>query len=220
MRLILKTTKNKELIPYNYQAKLVSCIHKWLGRDNIEHGNVSLYSFSWLDGTMANKAGLNVQYEGKWFVSAHHDDMLKDLIKGIQGEPYMFSGIEVKEVSIQQTPEFASSERFSVANPVFIKRKIDDKKSKFFYAGDAEANEFLTQSLRHKLELADLSPEGVEVAFDKEYPNPKIKGYEYNNIFNKGTICPVVVSGTPEQVAFAWNVGVGSSTGIGFGALI
>lgn len=220
MRLILKTTKNKELIPFNYQSKLVSCVHKWLGRDNVEHGKVSLYSFSWLMGTIANRVGLNLQIEGKWFISAYDDELLKDLIQGIQKDPYMFCGIEVKEVTIQQTPEFPNTVKFSVANPVFIKRNLEDRKTKFYYSSDAEADEYLTQSLRHKLELAELDFEGATVAFDKDYPNPKIKGYEYNNIFNKGTICPVVVSGTPEQVAFAWNVGVGNSTGIGFGALI
>jgi CRISPR/Cas system endoribonuclease Cas6 (RAMP superfamily) len=29
----------------------------------------------------------------------------------------------------------------------------------------------------------------------------------------------VIIKGTPEQLAFAWNVGLGNSTGIGFGAL-
>ena len=40
-----------------------------------------------------------------------------------------------------------------------------------------------------------------------------------NGIKNKASICPVIVKGTSEQIAFAWNVGVGNSTGIGFGAL-
>lgn len=219
MRIHLSISKNKELIPFNYQSKLVSCVHKWFGKDNVEHNSVSLYSFSWIEGTKANKLGINIPQEGKWFISVHNDELLKTLINGIQNDPYMFCGIEVTEVSIQPTPEFSNSERFSVANPVFIKRKSDER-VKFFYANDPEANDLLTQSLKYKLELAQLPTEDVEVAFDKNYNNPKIKGYEHNKIYNKGTICPVIIKGTPEQIAFAWNVGVGNSTGIGFGALV
>lgn len=48
MRLHLTTTSNTEIIPFEYQQKLVGVLHKWLGDANKEHGSLSLYSFSWL----------------------------------------------------------------------------------------------------------------------------------------------------------------------------
>jgi CRISPR-associated endoribonuclease Cas6 len=218
MRLLLKTTKNKEMIPFNYQSKLVSCIHKWLGKDNEVHGETSLLSFSWLNGTEANRIGINIRYQGNWFISAYKEEVIKKMIEGIQKDPYMFCGIEVAEITIQQDPQFGTEHKFSVANPVFIKRKYSER-TKFFYSGDEEADELLTESLRYKLSLAQLPEEGVEVKFDDSYSNPTTKGYVYNGIYNKGSVCPVIIKGTPEQIAFAWNVGVGSNTGIGFGAL-
>lgn len=220
MRLILKLSKNKELIPYNYQPKLVSCIHKWLGRDNEEHGKLSLYSFSWLNQLNANNHGLNASPETNWFISFYDKTQIKKLVVGIQEDPYVLSGMEVKEAIIQETPEFSVEERFSVANPVFVKRHLENNRIKFYYHDDVEAGEQLTHTLTKKLETAGLDATGVKVGFDQSYPKPKTKGYEYNGIFNKGSICPVIVKGTPEQVGFAWNVGVGNSTGIGFGALI
>jgi CRISPR/Cas system endoribonuclease Cas6 (RAMP superfamily) len=31
--------------------------------------------------------------------------------------------------------------------------------------------------------------------------------------------CPIIIKGKPETKLFAWNVGLGNSTGIGFGAI-
>ena len=219
MRIHLSLSKSKELIPFNYQPKLVGCLHRWLGKDNETHGEVALYSYSWLRNAVANKNGLNVFSEGSWFISAHSEEMIKALISGIQKDPYVFAGMEVTGITIQQTPEYGTLQKFSVANPVFVKRKVGEK-VKFFYAGDEHVNDYLTQTLQTKLAAAGIASDGVNVTFDPEYNNPKQKGFEHNGIFNKGTVCPVIVSGTAEQIAFAWNVGVGNSTGIGFGALI
>jgi CRISPR-associated endoribonuclease Cas6 len=70
-----------------------------------------------------------------------------------------------------------------------------------------------------KLRKAGLSDEDANISFQKDYPGAKTKIIHYNNIGNRVNVCPVVIEGSPEQIAFAWNVGVGNSTGIGFGAL-
>jgi len=57
MRGYLRLTKNSELIPFNYQAFLTGTLHKWIGKDNVEHGSVSLYSFSWLQNANTEKNG-------------------------------------------------------------------------------------------------------------------------------------------------------------------
>lgn len=46
MRIHLATTPNDKPVSFDYQQKLVGVLHKWLGGDNNEHGNMSLYSFS------------------------------------------------------------------------------------------------------------------------------------------------------------------------------
>ena len=56
--------------------------------------------------------------------------------------------------------------------------------------------------------------------FDENYSNPKIKGTFYKKHKKKGSICPVIIEVSPESIAFAWNVGIGNNTGMGFGALI
>lgn len=45
MRIQLKISPNKEVVPFGYQHLLTGAIHKWLG-ENQEHGSSSFYSFS------------------------------------------------------------------------------------------------------------------------------------------------------------------------------
>jgi CRISPR-associated endoribonuclease Cas6 len=220
MRIYLNTTKNTKIVPYNYQSFLSGALHKWLGI-NEEHDDTSLYSFSWLTKAKSNENGLNFPEGSQWFISAFNPDLIRRILKGIQNDPSMFAGIEVNEVTIAEEPHFKSGHVFKVANPVFIKRQEGERK-KFYYFNDTESTALLTETLAFKLEKAGLDSENVLVEFTTENTSitPKTKGFTHKNIFNKGSICPVKIHGTYEQLAFAWNVGVGSSTGIGFGALI
>jgi len=63
-------------------------------------------------------------------------------------------------------------------------------------------------------------PTNVKVSFDKNYLNPKTKLVNIKNIKNRANFCPIIIEGDPEAIKFAWNVGVGHSTGSCFGALL
>lgn len=69
MRIHLATTPNDKPVSFDYQQKLVGVLHKWLGCDNNEHGNMSLYSFSWLQGGMKDGNKLAFAKGAKWFIS-------------------------------------------------------------------------------------------------------------------------------------------------------
>ena len=218
MRLYLKLTKNKENIPFNYQDLLTGAIHKWIGEENKEHGDVSLYSFSWLQKANTNNKGIMLTRDSYFFISTFKDDLLKAILKGVLGNPFVCCGSEVYDAQIMETPEFGTKEHFLLASPVFIKRRFNDKQKHIAF-NDELSGKYMTETMRKKLSIAGLSSEELSIEFDKNYPNPKTKLIHYEKIGNKVNICPVIIEGTPEQIAFAWNVGVGNSTGIGFGAL-
>lgn len=67
--------------------------------------------------------------------------------------------------------------------------------------------------------LSNVDTDGVSVRIDKTFEKAHIKLIDYKGILNKVNMCPVIISGSQEQIAFAWSVGLGFSTGIGFGAL-
>lgn len=217
MRIHIRCTSTEEVIPFNYQPMLTGALHKWIGKNEI-HNEISMYSFSWLMGADVTAVGLRFRDEGRFFISSFDSDVLKGIVKGIQSDPSIRYGLSVKEVVIQEDPLFKNETTFFCASPVFVKRQIDKNEIHFTYQQE-EADQLLTETLKTKLRKAGLPDSSVSVQFDRSYHSPKTKLIYYNKIGNKVNICPVTLKGTPEQIAFAWNVGIGNCTGIGFGAL-
>lgn len=217
MRLHLSISGNRSIVPYNHIPVLVGTLHKWLGR-NDWHNQTALHSFSWLKGAQRGNNGLYFPRGAEWFISSINKEFIKRVISGIQQDPTINFGMSVSSITIQDDPEFPAQHRFTVASPVLIKRKEGDRVRHYTFP-DSECNDLLTETMVTKLRRAGLNADGIRVEFDNNYPVARTKLVDYNGIGNKASICPVIVKGTPQQVAFAWNVGIGNSTGIGFGAL-
>jgi CRISPR-associated endoribonuclease Cas6 len=66
---------------------------------------------------------------------------------------------------------------------------------------------------------AGISDETLRIRFEVNYPKAGTKKITYNGVQNRASWCPVIIEGKPETKLFAWNVGLGNSTGIGFGAI-
>ena len=218
MRIYLRLSQNNELIPFNYQHFLTGALHKWMGGNNVEHGNISLYSFSWLQNVDTTEKGINLKRGSYFFISAYAEGLIKKIVKGIMADQSVCFGSIVTAIDIEETPTFSNIHHFFTASPIFVHRFDGDKHDHIGF-DDEKSSIYMTETMQKKLNLAGLPSENVKVSFDKNYHSPRKKVITYKGIGNRVNICPVIVEGTPEQVAFAWNVGVGNSTGIGFGAL-
>jgi len=217
MRIHIKIKSDNSVVPFNYQPVITGAIHKWIGENEI-HDKTSMYSFSWLKGGRKNGDGLIFENETSFEFSAHDNGLIKSVIKGIQNDPTINFGLEVSEIVIQETPSFSNREIFFVSSPVLVKRKENEREIHFTY-DKVESDGLLTETMKTKLMKAGLNADNVQVGFDRNYSGAKTKLVYYKQIGNKTNICPIIIHGTPEQIAFAWNVGVGNSTGIGFGSL-
>ncbi|MFA8451249.1 MAG: CRISPR-associated endoribonuclease Cas6 [Bacteroidales bacterium] len=218
MRLHLVLEGTSSPIPFNYQHKLTGVLHKWLGQNDL-HDKISLYSFSQLDGGKAQNGHLNFEYGGKWFISIWEKQYAKQLIDGIQRDPDMFLGLQVREVILQEDPDLSEKTFFQVASPVHIKH-TEERTVRFILFNDPTSTDYLTATLKHKMKQAGMpEDETLNVRFDTSYPKAKTKLITYKDVKNKCNWCPIIIEGKPESKAFAWNVGVGNSTGIGFGAI-
>lgn len=219
MRLYLKLTQTKQLIPFNYQPYLTGAIHKWIGEHNEVHDATSLYSFSWLQNvTVRADKGVNLTSDSYFFISAYDERFIKRILKGVGEDPSVCYGSSISDVQMVKEPSFLNRQTFFTSSPVFIKRRIEENEKHITYE-HPQSGDYLTETLTKKLKVAGLDALGVQVRFDDSYNNPRTKIIRYNQIGNRVSVCPVIVEGTPDQIAFAWNVGVGNSTGIGFGAL-
>lgn len=219
MRINLKTSPNETIIPFSYQKNLVGILHKWIG-ENKYHDLISLYSFSWLLNAVSKCNGFDFPEGSKWFISFYDDSILKRIISSILKDPMMFCGMRVEDVSIENTPDLSSRDLFYLASPIFIKHYRDDGKIKHYTYDDLISGELMKATLLHKMKAAGLPiDESLKIYFDQNYVNKKIKYIDYRGVRNKANMCPVYIKGKPETKAFAWNVGIGNSTGIGFGAI-
>lgn len=217
MRLHFDLTPNLSAVPFDYQHYLVGTFHKWMGI-NIIHDSISLYSLSWLQGGQVSKTGLEFPNGARWFVSFWDNSIGKQLISAAQKNPEVCCGMSVSEIHIQDNPEFRSKERFIVSSPIFI-RKYNEKKQAIHLTYDnTESDKYLTDTMKRKLWTAGLVDD-ISVRFDRDYQRAKTKLVKINGIENRANLCPVIIEGNPSSVCFAWNVGIGHSTGSGFGAL-
>lgn len=217
MRIHIKINANKTIIPFAHQPLLVGTIHKWLGT-NIEHGKVSLYSFSRLEGGILTKHGLKFTDGSSFFFSSYKPELIKKLIIGIQADPVMFNGLEVREVIIEEDPDLTAKEFFLLGSPIFIKKTIDTRTDHILF-DDPRASVCLNETIHTKMHEAGFKDEAFEIYFDTSYPKATTNLIDYNGIKNKTNWCPVIIKGSSEIKRFIWNVGLGNSTGIGFGAI-
>jgi len=217
MRVHLKINFSNQVVPFEHQHLLVGTVHKWLGR-NEEHGAISLYSFSRLEGGEATKCGLIFKKGAHCFFSSVNVDLIKRLISGIQADPSMFFGLTVDELIIEENPDLSNRELFFLGSPIFIKRRNGERIEQIFF-DDPRSSEYLKETLLTKMEKAGLIDDSFDIRFDLSYPKSGTKMITYKGIKNKANWCPVIIKGKPETKLFAWNVGLGNSTGIGFGAI-
>lgn len=217
MRIYFQLTPNTQPVPFNYQHKLVSLFHRWLGHNEL-HDDISLYSLSWLQNGRARKGSLDFPHGAQFHISAPDQNLLAELISGIHAGWKVGWGMEIHSVTLQRTPDFGPQRRFIARSPILVQRRNEDGQQKYYFPKDENVDEYLTETLRHKLNRAQLTAD-VQVAFDHDFPNPKIKGIQYKGLHIKACACPVIVKGDPRAVAFAWEVGIGNSTGIGFVAV-
>lgn len=216
MRIYIHTTPSSETLPFNNQELLLGVLHKWLGKNNV-HDETSLYSFSWLQGGNPVSGGLRFPAGAEWFISMYDKKLLEQCVNGLKVSPEMFQGLVVSEVQIRETPVFGSRQTFYLASPVLIKH-WDGQDLKHLTWEDKNADEVMTKTLSTKLDKTGVKAKAT-VRFDCSYARPKTKLIKINTIYNRCNFCPVIIEGDPEALAFAWDVGVGHSTGSGFGAV-
>lgn len=212
-----------DVVPFDYLPTLVGAFHRWAGHDPARHNGLSLYSLAWLHGGRAGRGGIRFAEGAHWHISAPDEGLIHALVSGIVRAPELGLGLRVADVRMQRTPEFAPGEQpFRVASPVFIKHEAEKgQPADHLPPGHPLADELLTTTLRHKLRQAGLDDTGAAVRFDPAFiATAKSKLFQYKQVQCRAWVCPVLVSGTSEQIAFAWDVGVGHSTGIGCGALV
>ncbi|KGN74962.1 CRISPR-associated protein Cas5 [Porphyromonas macacae] len=220
MRLQLIIRSKNVVIPFNHQPNLVGTIHKWIGENDL-HGKTSSFSFSRLNGgcKVDNPLGIYFERSTDMFISAYNPAIIANILNGIRRDPTMFNGLIVNDVIIVEDPDLSKQELFYPASPLLLKKWNENGNYDHIVYSDDEANILLTKNFQNKLDKAGLHDETAVASFIPEAGLPKVRLIDYKGVKNKTSWCPIRITGRPESKLFAWNAGLGNSTGIGFGAI-
>lgn len=212
-------------MPFEFPRYLTGAFHQWLGENEL-HDGLSLYSLGWLQGGHKRGDGLTFSDGATWFISApdtaEGDDLLSRILKGAQQKPQVCCGMEVTKIWAQRTPVFGFKHRFRADSPVFIRgERTAEGLDPHLIFSDEKADEVLTHVLRRKLVAAGLEEfaQTAKMGFDHSFKTPKTRLIHIQESRKRASVCPILVEGSPEAVAFAFNVGAGHLTGCTFGSL-
>lgn len=217
MRLHIKCSKSDSIVDFNHQHLIAEAVHDWLKVDE-KDAELALYSFSMLTNGRGSNGALKFSHGTSFYISAHGNFMHQRIIEGIEDDPELFSGISANEVKIVEEPDFSDQEIFQVASPIFIKRKIKNNIKHVTYKSE-KAGLYLTETLKAKMKEVGMSDDTLEISFVNNYQGAKERLVNYNGQPHKASWCPVIIKGKVETKLFAWQVGLGDYTGLGFGAL-
>jgi len=218
MRIHLKLTPNEKPVPFTYQEELTGLLFKWL-KDSSLHEGISLYSFSQLSNGILKNGHLEFQKGSQYFISCWEVDTLKILIESIRNDSEFAFGMRVTDIVIQENPDLSNINYFRIASPILIHRLLDGK-HRYLYFDDDDSEMALEQTIHTKMKAANLEhDELLHIEFDKHFSKAQKKRINYKGISNPVSICPVIINGKNLTKQFIWNVGLGNSTGIGFGAI-
>ncbi len=219
MRLLFRLSPNLQPVPFDYQQNLAGWMYNQLGDNSDLHDGTSLYSLSDLARGSVRRGKLDFEGGSTFFLSSYHDAILVELMRNLfNSDTEVAFGMKVEGVDIQREPHFGERTLFWAKSPVLVRVKREDGGRDHVIYDDPRAGDLLTRTLHTKQRLAGL-PEVGRMYFQPDFENPRTKLIKYKGVQNRASLCPVVVEGGPEVCSFAWNVGAGHSTGIGFGAL-
>lgn len=220
MRILIHLTPNTSLVDFNYQNETTSFFYKYVGIEEL-HGSTSLYSFSGLKNSNQHpKNGLNFPEGSSFFISAHDKQIIENLKNNIPINDHLFSGMRVFATKVH--PDIVPKTKrvhMILRSPCLL--RDDDGLSILWHCFDAQ--ERLEKMAKRKMKLANIPTSELEsIRPALQYPL-KFKSISYKHdgktIYNKCSLGSAIVAGTPRVLTFLWNVGLGESTGIGFGSV-
>lgn len=229
MRIKLQFSHQSRKVPYNYQYDLARHLHKWLGVDNEWHSQRhNPLSFGCLSQLRGGQGGLIIHGDTvEWWVGSWQAQVLKALIRGVNQNPSGPSefGFRVQSLQLIPEPEFGERTLFWAESPIVLKLKRNPLPDRYVIFSDEEADELLRENLLKKLKVhgVEVDPADVKVNFHRHYPKAKTRlirlKRQGKDVSVRGSICPVMLEAPPVVHRFVWAAGLGSSTGVGFGAV-
>ena len=218
MRLRINLTHPTQDVPVNNQHQMNGFIYAILGNDNPYHDSVSDYSISSLQGGKLKDDKLTLSFEESnphFYVASQNSAFIGDFVLGTKRENISVFGMKIDNIDI--TYDFRPHDYCDdiiTISPILIRGK-DDRKIQF------DSPEWSVEIMRNC--TGKLRHQGIE---DKTFRielvatgKPKKKCVWVGDVFNPCSSVRLRVYGKKKTREALYNLGIGNSTGSGFGAV-
>lgn len=217
MRIKIELTQPTESVPVNNQHFLNGFIFASFGKNCNKHDKFSDYNITSLQGGKLNddKKTLSFPKSKPYFYISGNDEFIKFAVNAFVNSNASFFGMKFYNIDV--TNDFKVNEYFDhivTISPIIVKNK-NGKKISF---KDSQWIENLTDNCKKKLEYLGIN----DPTFRLEIVNPhkaKEKCIWVGNTFNICSNVRLKVHGYKRTRTILYNMGLGGSTGSGFGGI-
>lgn len=217
MRLKIKLTKSEKLLPINNQSIVNGFIHKLIGKNNKYHNTYSNYCISSLrGGKFVGDNKISFKNGGYIVISTSDNELLNKILLGIL--EYKDFYLDIMVSGFEYLPDedyFNGYNHFRTLTPILLKDK-----SGFHTINDNDFVEHLTIQTKRKLSKynpkLNLDDFKIEI---KKHDRHKVKKVLIKNVINKASQCHLDIYCTKGVAKALFDIGIGNSTGSGFGMI-
>lgn len=214
------SASENELLAHN-QHIVNSFIHRVLGRDNKYHDAKNNYSVSSLQGGILIKDTDNISFRdgGYIIISSLDTEFINSILIGLYTKPF-YNDIKVIGIEFIDEDFYDGWNHFVTLSP-FIIKEYDNKHRYSFLTIDksdfkTKVKEYLIKKIRNIDSKLDLSNFDIEI---KENINHKVKKVMVKNVINRANQCHISILTNKKVANLLYNIGLGQSTGCGFGTI-
>lgn len=223
MRIKINFTKNTELVPINEQHTLsASYFHKCLGNNDL-HDKPSDYCLSPLMGGKFDNGFLNFENGGYIIVSSNDMEIITKIMIGSTNNKELGYGMQFNGIKDRSASYHNGWNNFASLSPILLSKSIDNHK-RFFYTLKNKEEYISNLEERTKRKLLKIDSNLDLRNFKIEIPeynssSHKIKKIMVHNVTNFANQHHLNIFCNSEVAELLSNVGIGQSTGCGFGTI-
>lgn len=190
-----------------------------MGKNNIGHNDVSYYSLSPMFGGVRTAKGEKFSNGGYVYFTTNSNELMSEVVTALFGMNDSVAVGDLTYMNFEMVKDFYIHSDYDIVrtiSPILLKRH-----HKKITINDEEFLPLLRKRCVEKLVANGINEDKAETLsieiFYKE--NAQVVDMQYNNIHNFATKAMFIVKGNRQAREALYNMGIGSSTGCGFGTV-
>lgn len=214
---------SNQVLPFNYWSMLLKFLHpNILGKDNKYHDDISLYSISPLFNSKTVQDGLLFKHGAIWLIRTPSIEIFKDFYLKAKNSisKELGYGLILKNVEFSIDDMKFNNELIISTSPIFLgqNENTEIRDHITFKHGNLITSSRMKQIIITKASKLgyNLNEDDFNIEFDLTSPI-KTKRILIGNVSNIASQGKIKISGNSDVIALCYSLGIGKSTGCGFG---